>query len=212
LNVFTERFIWILVSLVLGVFMKVCMVGTHGVGKTTLASKMFAHAIDKGINVRLIHEVARDCPFGINQAMTQQSTKWIISNQMSRELFAESRQASLIICDRGSFDASMYARAFFRDIEESTETLIRASLAWASSYDKIYYIKPSARPIIADGVRDTDIDFQRKVDAKFEDAIRLLRIDLPRETIVTMISDDVQRDLKNYFNELFERVEDVRKF
>ena len=191
--------------------MKVCVVGTHGVGKTSFASKMFSHAIASGLNTRFIHEVARDCPFGINSAMTEQSTQWIISNQIARELFAESRHPSLTICDRGSFDASMYARAFFKEMGETTESLIRSSLLWSSSYDKIFYIKPCDRKIVDDGVRDTDIEFQRKVDYQFEEAIRLLKFDRAEESVITMISDDVSRDFKNFFNELFYELTHARK-
>jgi GTPase SAR1 family protein len=192
--------------------MKICVIGTHGVGKTSFASRMFSHAISSGIDARLIHEVARDCPFGINQYMTVDTTRWIITNQIARELFAESKRPKLIVCDRGAMDASMYARSFFKDIDDVTDSLIRASLDWMSTYDKIFYIKPSSRStIVADGVRDTDVDYQLKVNLAFEDALRFLRIDYPEDKIITMLSDDIRRDFKNFFEELFHGLNNVRK-
>lgn len=50
--------------------MKIAIVGTHGIGKTTLAYQIACEAKKKGKNATVINEIARRCPFPLNDEQT----------------------------------------------------------------------------------------------------------------------------------------------
>ena len=53
--------------------MKVAFIGTHGVGKTTLAYGLAMRLKQLGANVGFLEEVARRCPFPINEETSLQA-------------------------------------------------------------------------------------------------------------------------------------------
>ena len=48
--------------------MKVALIGTHGVGKTTLCYELAARLKRRDVEVELVREVARRCPLPINRS------------------------------------------------------------------------------------------------------------------------------------------------
>ena len=50
--------------------MKIALIGTHGVGKTTLAYEICSLLKRSGKNVELVTEMARRSPFPVNDATT----------------------------------------------------------------------------------------------------------------------------------------------
>lgn len=53
--------------------MKIALIGTHGTGKTTLAYDIISKLKKKGIDADFLGEVARICPFPINEQTTKKS-------------------------------------------------------------------------------------------------------------------------------------------
>ena len=87
--------------------MKLALIGTHGVGKTTLAYDVCALLKKQGQNVELVTEVARRCPFPVNEGTTLEAQLWILHTQIADELAAAQR-AQTVICDRSVLDNYCY--------------------------------------------------------------------------------------------------------
>ncbi|HLE36227.1 MAG TPA: AAA family ATPase, partial [Candidatus Acidoferrales bacterium] len=87
--------------------MKLALIGTHGVGKTTLAYETCSLLKKADHNVELVTEVARRSPFPVNEATTLESQLWILHGQIAAELDAAAR-APHVICDRSVLDNYCY--------------------------------------------------------------------------------------------------------
>src|SRR5437660_12936455 len=60
---------------------KVALVGTHGVNKTTIAYELAGVLKRRGRTVELLTEIARACPFPLNELATEEAYQWIIARQ-----------------------------------------------------------------------------------------------------------------------------------
>lgn len=138
--------------------MKIAITGTHGAGKTTLCHLMAAHYKMIGKNVKVIDEVARDCPFPLNENMTLDTAYWIYHQQCLRELESKGKY-DIIICDRTRYDSFSYARA-------KRLRILGINYDY-SDYDKIILVKPDLE-LIGDGTRCVNVEFQKKVSDIFE--------------------------------------------
>lgn len=146
---------------------KICVVGSHGSGKTTLTYVMAAHYKATGKNVKIIQETARSCPCGINDKMNLNSAIWIHNSHVNKELEAIARDFDTIISDRSAIDPLLYARHF--DLGgHYLEVLMDLATSWMQTYDRIFFIRPDA-PVQADGVRAVEEDFRESVDRLFLD-------------------------------------------
>jgi nicotinamide riboside kinase len=148
------------------VTMKIGILGSHGVGKTTLALDLAQQMQKMGrYSVTVLTELARECPYplGINQA--PEATNWLISRQMSRELELQ-RHSTVLVCDRTSIDGLCYTRANGYLLDENV-LLINAAMQWLKTYDFLVWIRPSGQ-LISDGYRMLDHGFRQKVDDSFE--------------------------------------------
>jgi nicotinamide riboside kinase len=141
--------------------MKVAFIGTHGVGKTTLCYDLAAALKKRDLTVELVREVARECPLPINQETTLKAQAWILHTQIAWELQAEAK-ADVVFCDRAVLDNFCYMkRAFAGAPEEAVlEALVRS---WTRTYDCLFKVPIVGDPRF-DGVRDTDLAFQREID------------------------------------------------
>lgn len=148
--------------------MKIAIIGTHGVGKTTLAHKIAYERKLIGENVKLLGETARECPFPINNGQPPESVLWIYHRQMQKELEACAKYET-VICDRSVLDSFMYAEAMGM-LQDSH--LLKSSLfslhEWLPTYNEIYFVEKGSKEPSNDGIRDTDEDFQMKVQHVFE--------------------------------------------
>ena len=66
--------------------MKLALIGTHGVGKTTLAYEICSLLKKAAHNVELVTEVAQRSPFPINEVTTLDGQLWILHAQIAKEL------------------------------------------------------------------------------------------------------------------------------
>lgn len=143
--------------------MKIAIVGTHGVGKSTLSFALAKHYKKQGKNVKIIQEVARSCPFPINAGMTMEAALWIYHEHSKKELEA-CKDHDVVIGDRSVYDSFAYAEYFNVSPRWSVLEYAQEKL---NDYDKLIFVRPDLE-LHADGIRSEDLDFQKGVDEILE--------------------------------------------
>lgn len=149
--------------------MKIAIVGSHGTGKSTLSYLMASHYKKQGMNVKIIQEVARSCPFPINHGMTEKAAKWIYYEHARKELEAEAKH-EIVIGDRSVYDSFVYAQYFNLNAADIIDLDILAH-DHLSTYNRIIFVRPDI-PLQTDGTRSPDLEFQKGIDEIFSDVIR----------------------------------------
>lgn len=138
--------------------MKLALIGTHGVGKTTLAYELCSLLKKSHHNVELVTEVARQSPFPVNAATTMEGQLWILHAQITAELDA-ARRAPHVITDRAVLDNYCYLVNKF-----GRQPQLESWLAWwMNTYDVLVGVPPVAQEIPADGFRSEDRAFQQRI-------------------------------------------------
>ena len=87
--------------------MKIAMIGSHGVGKTTLCFELAAALKRRNADVEMVREVARRCPLPINQETTVAAQEWILHTQIAWEIDAAGN-SEVVLCDRSVLDNYCY--------------------------------------------------------------------------------------------------------
>ena len=138
--------------------MKLALIGTHGVGKTTLAYEICSLLKKAHYNVELVTEVARQSPFPVNAATTLEGQLWILRAQIAAELDA-ARRAPNVITDRAVLDNYCYLVNKF-----GRQPQLEAWLAWwMNTYTILVGVPPVDANIPADGFRSEDRAFQYRI-------------------------------------------------
>lgn len=122
-----------------------------------------------GCSVKIVQEVARSCPYPLNEGMSAKACLWIYHEHVKKELEAV-QKFDMVICDRSAIDSFMYAKAqgVFDPNNELMQLSFHAAQEWMKSYHRILYVKPNGALPEEDGVRSTDIDFQKRVEDEFD--------------------------------------------
>jgi hypothetical protein len=144
--------------------LKLALIGTHGVGKTTLAYEICSLLKKSHYNVELVTEVARQSPFPVNAATTIEGQLWILHAQIAAELDA-ARRAPHVITDRAVLDNYCYLVNKF-----GRQPQLESWLAWwMSTYSILIGVPRIEADIPADGFRSGDRAFQQRIhDLLFE--------------------------------------------
>jgi thymidylate kinase len=138
--------------------LKLALIGTHGVGKTTLAYEICSLLKKSAYNVELVTEVARQSPFPVNAATTLEGQLWILHAQIAAELDA-ARRAPHVICDRAALDNYCYLVNKF-----GRQPQLETWLAWwMGSYSLLVGVPPMDAGIPSDGFRSEDRSFQQRI-------------------------------------------------
>jgi len=158
---------------------KVGIMGAHGTGKTLLAMSLAADFKKSypDVQVGIVSEIARDCPFPINKETSVEAQLWIYHAQMKAEL-EMSKKNTIIVCDRTVLDGLAYARA--AGFMEMFEEYFYIALNWLDTYDEICWRRPKDA-IADDGFRDIDPVFQSRIDLIIEQWVK--RYTITAETI-----------------------------
>ena len=145
--------------------MKIALIGSHGVGKTTLCFELAARLKRRNVDVEIVREVARGCPLPINQETTVRAQEWILHSQIRAEIEAASDHDA-VLCDRSVLDNYCYmvAAAGTRKVWE------RFLDYWLETYDVLIHVPLWIRPTY-DGVRAVDAGFQEQVELLLEGMI-----------------------------------------
>ncbi len=150
--------------------MKIAIIGTHGAGKTTLSYLMAAAYKKIGTNVKIVQEVARSCPYPLNEGMSREACLWIYHEHVKKELDAIQKH-DIVICDRSALDSFMYAKAqnCYDYTDRGINLCFESASHWMKTYDQIIYVKPGKIKPMEDGVRSVDLEFQRRVAEQFNE-------------------------------------------
>ncbi len=142
--------------------MKIALIGTHGVGKTTLCFDLAARLkrLDRGVH--LVTEVARECPLPINRDTTLDAQTWILHAQCAREIEAAAK-GDIVVCDRSVLDNYAYLVHALGRRPELDAWIAR----WCSTYAGLFKVPLWQKPRF-DGTRDTDLAFQSEIDATID--------------------------------------------
>ena len=138
--------------------MKVALIGTHGVGKTTLAYEICSLLKKADHHVELVTEVARRSPFPVNEATTLEGQLWILHAQIAAELEAAAR-APHVICDRSVLDNYCYLVNKFGRQRQLEQWLAW----WMNTYSLLVAVPPLADGIPPDGFRSENLEFQHRI-------------------------------------------------
>lgn len=165
--------------------MKVALIGTHGVGKTTLAYELCSLVKKADHNVELVTEVARQSPFPVNAATTLEGQLWILHAQIAAELDA-ARRAPHVICDRAVLDNYCYLVNKF-----GRQRQLEAWLAWwMDTYTLLVGVPPIENGIPSDGFRSEDRAFQERIHRLLLDLLASPPFDNLRAPVLWLESRD----------------------
>ena len=149
-----------------GQTLKLALIGTHGVGKTTLAYEICSLLKKADHNVELVTEVARRSPFPINEATTLEGQLWILHTQIAKEIYTSSK-ARHLICDRSVLDNYCYLVNKF-----GRQPQIEQWLSWwLDSYSLLVSVPPMADGIPPDGFRSENLEFQERIHELIGDVL-----------------------------------------
>lgn len=152
--------------------MKVAFIGTHGVGKTTLAYGLAMRLKKLGANVGFLEEVARRCPFPINEETSVEAQTWILMETIRREIELGQIYPELI-CDRSVIDNYCYLELAFG----RRQALFDLVVYWARTYDLLFKVPIREEFLRDDGTRATDRAFQEAIDRLLDSLLEESGID-----------------------------------
>jgi len=154
---------------------KIAIIGTQGTGKKTLVSKLQKELHRRGKTVNVVKEVARSCPFGINEQGTFLSQRWIFHEQLTKELEAEYKDPDIILYNRAILDNLCYMERISENHKPFpvVEYLQMVEIAryWSQKYDYIIYMPLNLKWLKEDGTRSTDPDFAKDIDTRISKMI-----------------------------------------
>lgn len=169
--------------------MKVALIGTHGVGKTTLAYEVCTGLKKAGQNVELVTEIARRSPFPVNEATTREGQLWILHAQIAAELEATQR-APYVICDRAVVDNYCYLvnkcgrqpqlEPWLVEWLQSYALLVGVPLVENPVFVESFRQPPlwtgpdtagQVAPGLDDGFRSVNEEFRRRIEALLKDLL-----------------------------------------
>ena len=178
--------------------MKVAIIGTHGIGKTTFAYQIAAEAKKRGRNASVVKEVARKCPFPLDVGFTTDGAEWIITSQINKELGNIAQKYDCIVCDRSAYDPICYLKASNRP-QRNYDKLESYSEEWLKTYDLILFVLPAWEKIIDDGIRCMDREFQEQVHDEFKKFVL-------QYTGKNLIRVSAKRVFEDDMDEIYQRV------
>jgi len=154
--------------------MKIAIIGSHGVGKTTLCYDVAALLKKQGKNVDIVKEVVRSCPLPVNKKTTKEAQMWILHTQIAKEIESQG-SSDVVLCDRSVLDN--YAYLVHKEGRDAAlDDLVEN---WMKTYDFIFKIPISERPR-GDNFRDTDQEWQMSIDSLIDELVREHGIDAVR--------------------------------
>jgi GTPase SAR1 family protein len=138
--------------------LKLALIGTHGVGKTTLAYEVCSLLKKSHYNVELVAEIARQSPFPVNAETTLEGQLWILHSQITAEIEAAQR-APIVVTDRAVLDNYCYLVNKF-----GRQPHLETWLAWwMATYSVLIGVPIVEEGIPRDGFRSEDRAFQLRI-------------------------------------------------
>ncbi|MCS5696336.1 ATP/GTP-binding protein [Desulfofundulus thermocisternus] len=146
--------------------MRVALTGTHGTGKTTLATEL-ARKLGLPLITEQARRVARAMGIGhVRQLVKDKALAWRFQKAVLREqIRAENDCPDGFISDRSTLDCWAYWAAYGLGNDPEYR-----DLCLSRPYDLLVYVPPEI-PCQADGFRDADESLRQLVDGYIREAI-----------------------------------------
>lgn len=138
---------------------KISFIGTHGTRKTTAVLKFAAFLKERGVDVGIVTEIARDCPLPINEDTNREAQTWILMQQIAEEIRIASKN-KVVVCDRSVLDN--YAYLYRSEGRKHIPELWELVKAWIKSYKLLIFVCPDVS-LKDDGVRAQSQIFQAEI-------------------------------------------------
>jgi nicotinamide riboside kinase len=150
--------------------MKIAIIGAQGVGKTTLAQQ-----INKDYpELEILPEAARLAQkegYKLDHTATVETELWLINKQVELE-----NRIDNWVADRSGIDLLAYIQYLFSKEHDLIEFATKTLVPRFSNYDLVIYLPSGEFPIEDDGLRTTDIEFQKDIDSKIRDILEKNKI------------------------------------
>lgn len=169
---------------------KIAAIGTHGTGKsTTIYDWCYKLKTDKKCfdkfpsikerlqllgrepSVKIISEVASECPLPINRETTFDAQMWMFSEQIKQEIENDGKFDFLLI-DRSLYDYIAYC-SYLEHINKYNHDLSKGMINIAKNihYDVLIKHEINNEYFKEDGIRDLDKSFQKDIQFLLDDLI-----------------------------------------
>lgn len=138
--------------------MRIAIIGSHGVGKTTLSTKLSAH-----FGFSRIPDIVREAhekKFVINEETSPESQFWILSKMIE----LERNTPESWIADKTLFDNIIYGNVILKD--QKVKDVISDIVIKEARYDAMFYL-PIEFAIADDGLRSLNSEFQAQIDRSY---------------------------------------------
>ena len=138
--------------------MRIAIIGSHGVGKTTLSVKLSNH-----FGFARIPDIVREAhekKFVINEETPPESQFWILSKQIE----LERNTPESWIADKTLFDNIIYGNVILKD--QKVKDVISDIVIKEARYDAMLYL-PIEFAIADDGLRSLNSEFQAQIDRSY---------------------------------------------
>jgi nicotinamide riboside kinase len=144
--------------------MKIAIIGSHSTGKTTILRALVDTLSSKNIPLIIVDELARRCPFPINEATSYEAQAWIQHEQIEEETKQEqaSSPETIIICDRSTLDNFAYFKRACPT--QDLSSFEQQAIAHMTTYDAVFKTTMLDVEAKADGVRSIDQAFRTEID------------------------------------------------
>lgn len=192
------------------------IVGTHCAGKSTLAQKLTEVAQERGYKATFLQEVARLCPFPINNKQTEESTKWILEEQIKQENILKFLKFDVVFCDRSFADPLLYFFAIKENRPFLLEFIIENKKLCSKTFQQIYLeynirykttifnflSDEELNSVTDDGFRDIDLEKRKHV----QNLALMLFSFITDNKIINNNPLSVSLDDKKHYNKLLDDV------
>lgn len=172
--------------------LKINVLGTHGVGKSTLSFQIANFLKHNDVNVKIIAENIRACPFPINEEATIWTELWVYHKCILDELESIAEQYKAIILDRGVLDGIVYflernsPNKYYRQ-------LCDMAFEWAQEeYDLFVLVEPADpdKQYSTDAVRDPNIEYRKRIMILFREFLQKLS-DEAKEKVIVVTDEEI---------------------
>ncbi len=159
---------------------KIAISGAHSTGKTTFINGVSKLLNNKNIDLKIVGDLAINCPLPILKQHTIESTLWIASEGIIKEIESE-HKARVILVDRPILDCWAYFNVVCKGKYEGTDpklkTLTQMIKNWLPTYDLIYQtVINEDIPIEDNKGRDLNPKYRSQIGNELIEASKLFGI------------------------------------